>query len=186
MILAKQRQEPDVLYGKLRDLNATGLVKQYPDKQKTMMAPGDILYSSKGLSTFLVGHVGMVGKDYHIYHSHPQGGFFDPLPAYLSRHKFGTELIVLRPVKGAEAAAEWVLVAISLVKRYVFHPKLDVITYNYCSKFIWQAFWYTGYGDLTGRNLHDTKLAWIYPLNLKQSCLLTPITTLTLSSKQSS
>ncbi|SDM48701.1 hypothetical protein [Sediminibacillus halophilus] len=142
--------------------------KMYPGT-KIAMEPGDILYSAKGMSTFMVGHVGMVGHDQLVYHSHPKGGFYEELAVYLSRHKFGTELTIYRPVRGAEDAAQWVGDHITRIKRYIFDPRLNTLATNYCSKFIWQAFWYSGYGDVTGRKRQDKQLAWIYPMTIKQA-----------------
>ncbi|WP_186575960.1 hypothetical protein [Aquibacillus kalidii] len=134
-----------------------------------MLKPGDVLYSSKGWSTFLVGHVGMVGPDLRIYHSHPRGAFADSIAGYLSRHKFGGKMVVFRPKKGAVEAAEWVSKQIINVRKYVFHPNLDNIDFNYCSKFIWQAFWFTLEADITGINLSKRKVKWIFPYKLKRS-----------------
>lgn len=143
--------------------------KPYYPGTSERMQPGDVIYSSKGWSTFLAGHAGIVGHDYKMYHSHPQGGFADTLPAYLSRHKFGSTLTVLRPKEGNEEAAEWVMNNVWLVEKYFFDLRLDNVYTNYCTKFIWQAFWHSGCGDITSRNLTINKLAWIYPLGIKEA-----------------
>lgn len=134
-----------------------------------ILVPGDILYSSKGWSTFLVGHVGIVGEDMAIHHSHPRGGFSDTLLGYLSRHKFGGTITVYRPKTGARKAANWAQSNITRVGRYIFHRKLDNLYANYCSKFIWQAFWYSDAGDITDRGLTATKKSWVCPFHIKQS-----------------
>ncbi|WP_053217959.1 hypothetical protein [Virgibacillus senegalensis] len=154
-------------YGDLGRINAAD-ENVYPGTNITM-EPGDILYSAKGMSTFLVGHVGMVGHDQLIYHSHPKGGFYEKLPVYLSRHKFGTVLTVFRPVYGASAAAQWVTDNVGRIQRYIFDPRLNTISTNYCSKFLWQSFWYTGIGDITGRHRHGKQWAWIYPFMIKKA-----------------
>lgn len=148
----------------------------YPNN-KEIVTPGDILYSSKGWSTFLVGHVGIVGPDLRIYHSHPRGGFADSLPGYLSRHKFGGEMTVFHPNQGALEAATWASEHIHQIQKYIFHPFLWDIKYNYCSKFLWQAFWYTGENDVTGRNLTGKSKNWVYPYNIKYSPFLEMKTT---------
>ncbi|WP_095742925.1 hypothetical protein [Sediminibacillus massiliensis] len=155
------------------------LQKKQPEDQaacypgtKTSIVPGDVLYSSKGLSTFLVGHAGILGPDLMVYHSHPKGGFRDTLPIYLSRHKYGSDITVFRPVSGADQAAAWAAGNVDKIRRYLFHPRLDNISYNYCSKFIWQAFWYTGMGDLTAKGMTDEVVRWIYPYQIKKSNLL--------------
>ncbi|WP_138420128.1 hypothetical protein [Aquibacillus sediminis] len=140
----------------------------YPQTNEPIV-PGDILYSSKGWSTFLVGHVGIVGPDLLIYHSHPRGGFAESLRAYLSRHKFGGTLTVFRPRVGAEEAAMWAQNNIPYVKRYLFDPKLNNVSHNYCSKFVWQAFWYAQSWDITSRKLTDKRKRWVYPANIKYS-----------------
>lgn len=133
------------------------------------MFPGDIIYSSKGWSTFLVGHAGIVGVDYKVHHAHPLGGFSESLAAYLSRHKFGAIITVFSPLTGGPEAARWAGENIQKMNKYAFHPILSNQQVNYCTKFVWQAFWYTGTGDISNRKLSDKKTTWIYPGNLKQS-----------------
>ncbi len=140
---------------------------------KLELAPGDILYSSKGWSTFLVGHVAIVGPRLNIHHSHPKGGFSETVDRYLTRHKFGGTMTILRPRKGALEAADWAARNIEQVTSYLFHPRLDTIHHNYCSKFIWQAFWYASNIDMTSRKLAAHKQNWVYPYNIKHSWLLT-------------
>ncbi|WP_226037174.1 hypothetical protein [Aquibacillus saliphilus] len=140
----------------------------YPQTNQVITA-GDILYSSKGWSTFLVGHVGIVGPDLAVHHSHPRGGFTDSLKAYLSRHKFGGVMTVYRPRKGAEHAAIWASENIEIVNKYIFHPYLDNIASNYCSKFIWQAFWFSQSVDITSRRLSGKSKNFVYPMNIKAS-----------------
>ncbi|WP_153463724.1 hypothetical protein [Sediminibacillus terrae] len=166
-MLPFSKRSIDFAYADLGQLHMSG-EQLYPGT-KIAMKPGDVLYSAKGRSTFMVGHVGMVGHDRLVYHSHPKGGFYEGLAVYLSRHKFGTDLTIFRPMRGAEDAARWAGDHICEIKRYVFDPRLDTLATNYCSKFIWQAFWYAGYGDMTGRERHDGKLAWIYPMMIKQA-----------------
>lgn len=144
------------------------IYRTYPQTNEPIL-PGDILYSSKGWSTFLVGHVGIIGPDLAVYHSHPRGGFADSLAGYLSRHKFGGTMTVFRPKIGADLAAIWAQANIGYVQRYLFHPKLDNVSHNYCSKFVWQAFWYAVNKDLTSRRLTDQKKTWVYPSSIKRS-----------------
>ncbi|MDC3418121.1 hypothetical protein [Aquibacillus salsiterrae] len=150
-----------------------------------VVQPGDILYSSKGWSTFLVGHVGIVGEDLRIYHSHPRGAFADSLPSYISRHKFGGALTLLRPKQGGLAAAVWARENIKMVEKYIFHPALDNIGANYCSKFIWQAFFATDVGDITGWRLANTQKHWIFPFQVKNSSSLEPILLVSIEQKSS-
>lgn len=166
MIFPKQKEGSYLPFNQLFKLLASPAC--YPGTE-VLIEPGDILYSSKGWSTFLMGHISMVGQDYRIYHAHPAGGLTDRLPNYLSRHKFGTTITVLRPKKQAQAAAEWAMNNVGLVKRYFFDPRIGKMEFNYCTKFIWQAFWHSGCGDITGRNLTPKKIGWIYPLMMKHS-----------------
>ncbi|MRH44083.1 hypothetical protein GH741_15680 [Aquibacillus halophilus] len=159
--------------------STTNSIKTYPQTNE-LITPGDILYSSKGWSTFLVGHVGIVGPDLSIHHSHPSGGYSDSLPGYLSRHKFGGDIIVFRPKIGASQAAEWAVKNIGAVNKYIFHLHLDNIALNYCSKFIWQAFWFSQSVDITSRNLSHRSKNWVYPMNIKSSWNLEVVTTINL------
>ncbi|WP_117168326.1 hypothetical protein [Paraliobacillus sediminis] len=107
------------------------------------LQPGDIIYSSKSFSTFLVGHCSIVGHDNKIYHSHPKGAFADTLKQYISRHPYGGRLTLIRPLRGGEESASWAQGNIKHVTRYSFHPHLNNIQMNYCSKFVWQAYWFS-------------------------------------------
>lgn len=137
--------------------------------------PGDIIYSTKSLSTFLVGHCGIVGHDKRIYHSHPKGAFADTLPKYIARHKFNGKIVIFRPRHSEEKLATWAEQNIQDIKSYFFHPKLVNKKSNYCSKFVWQAYWYCFGEDLTGRNLTDKKRTWIFPHVLKRASSLNNI-----------
>ncbi|MFC3041017.1 hypothetical protein ACFOGI_12280 [Virgibacillus xinjiangensis] len=124
--------------------------------------PGDILYSHKiARSSFLVGHEGIVGQDYRIYHVNTRGdyGHADSLPAYLSRHRRGERLTILRfeNKESALHAASWAAGNIGRVKRYRYTLSLKDITKNYCSKFIWQSFYY---GTEESVDLTRSGLSW--------------------------
>lgn len=184
MIFSKQKDGSPMQFDELYKLDIPSAKKEnYYPQTKVKMEPGDILYSAKGWSTFLVGHVGMVGKDYKIYHSHPQGGFADRLPNYLSRHKFGTTLTVLRPQSNGREAAEWAANNVGLVKRYFFDPRIGGMKWNYCTKFIWQAFWHSGSGDITNRNLNIKSIGWIYPFRIKKTTFFEEKAVILLGSK---
>lgn len=168
MILSQPKEDHYLPFNQLYTMPVPTPGKEafYPGTNVSMQ-PGDVLYSSKGWSTFLAGHAGVVGKDLKLYHSHPKGGFADELPNYLSRHKFGTTLTVLRPKENGEKAAEWTANNIALVKKYLFDPRLGGVEINYCTKFIWQAFWHSGSGDITGRGRTIKSISWIYPIAIK-------------------
>ncbi|QHZ58100.1 hypothetical protein M655_021945 [Brevibacillus sp. NSP2.1] len=143
---------------------------QYPGTN-TDMKPGDVLYSKKSFSTFFVGHVAIVGPDYDIIHVHPKGPWFvEDIDYYVSRFRDGDKIEVLRPRSGASKAAKWAINHIDDVKKYYFNMDLDNIELSYCSKFIWQAFYY-GYNlDITGMGLTDrSRATHIYPNDVRDS-----------------
>lgn len=184
MIFPKQKEDHYLPFQQLYKMAppSPGDEAFYPNTE-VKMEPGDVIYSSKGWSTFLAGHAGIIGKDLKIYHSHPKGGFADSLPGYLSRHKFGTSLTVLRPKKDGQKAAEWAKNNVGLVERYFFDPRLGGIAINYCTKFIWQAFWHSGSGDITGRGRTIKSLSWIYPIAIKETDFFEEKTTIRLGPK---
>ncbi|WKL02421.1 hypothetical protein Q0F98_40755 [Paenibacillus amylolyticus] len=112
------------------------------------MQVGDILYSSKSNeSTYFVGHVGIVGSDYKIYHVTParNGGAASDMTSYVRLHKSGEKLSIYTPRDGRGVkAAAWAKSNYSRATKYLINPldKLSVMTPNYCSKFLWQAFYY--------------------------------------------
>jgi len=112
-----------------------------------LMIPGDILYSHKyAFSSFFVGHTAIVGENFRIYHVNrwQPFGHSDSMPIYLSRHKQGEKLTVLRHDREQEArrAARWAMEKYDQIKRYVYFRDLRDIENNYCSKFVWQAFYF--------------------------------------------
>ncbi|WP_338553468.1 hypothetical protein [Paenibacillus sp. KS-LC4] len=119
-----------------------------------VVSPGDVIYSSKGWQTFFVGHVAIVGDDGKIYHSTPavaSGGVGESLTAYLSRFDSGTTLDVyvykgssVGPYLERGKAGKWARENVSKITEYSFtsNLKMSVISSNYCTKFIWQSFYY--------------------------------------------
>lgn len=152
------------------------IVHFYP-KTNIRMVPGDILYSHKyALSSFLVGHTAIVGKNFRIYHVNrwEPFGHADSMPIYLSRHKKGEKLTILRYDYRLEAeqAAEWAMLNINRVKRYRYFRDLQGITNNYCSKFIWQAYYFgtKGRADLFPSRNKKYKgyiMPGLFPRNLR-------------------
>lgn len=123
----------------------------YPGSNVIMRA-GDIVYSSKsfGSSTAIVGHVGIVGSDLNVYHVNPaagNAGKSDGIYAYSSRHGKGETIKVYRSAHGVKAA-EWAKNNYASISTYYIpwaswdNFKLGSLDPNYCSKFIWQAFYY--------------------------------------------
>ncbi|GGM33386.1 hypothetical protein GCM10011351_19280 [Paraliobacillus quinghaiensis] len=148
-----------------------------PIKTTIPIQPGDIIYSSKSLSTLLVGHCAIVGQDYHIYHSHPKGAFSDTLKQFISRHKNKGKITLLRSPHGAEIIAKWAQENICEVQNYLFHPQLGNKKMNYCSKFIWQAYWHALEEDITGNDLTIKSIKLIRTPYIRHSPYLTEIGT---------
>ncbi|RDW16816.1 hypothetical protein [Oceanobacillus chungangensis] len=144
-------------------------VPLYPDTTIKML-PGDVLYSHKlAFSSVIVGHVGMVGEDCRIYHVNRWGnkGHADRMSVYLSRHKKGEKLTILRfsDKKIAKEAACWAKANIGSIEAYKYTRDLADIKINYCSKYIWQAYYFgtTLNVDLLGNNLDAEKKRYITP-----------------------
>lgn len=154
----------------MKQLKKTGdPIYLYPDTS-TPMIPGDVLYShKKAFSSFLVGHVGLIGEDYRIYHVNRWGnkGHADSMPIYLSRHKKGEKLTILRFANQtiAKEAASWAKANIGIIEVYKYTRNLADIKLNYCSKFIWQAYYFgtNRNVDLLGNSLHSEKKRYITP-----------------------
>lgn len=109
------------------------------------MQRGDILYSSIGRSTYFVGHVVIVGSDWMMKESipgWPSGHSLSP-EQFWHRHQKGDRITILRTPRGAKQAAEWARDAIANVKHYnLLNYNMHSIAYNYCSKFVMQAFYF--------------------------------------------
>ncbi len=119
------------------------------------MQPGDLIYTTATVSTFLVGHIGIVGPDYAVYHSHPYGpGKRDSLQAYISNFNSGDPFTVLRVRNGGGLqAGTWAKNNINRLKSYSFNIYTDNVADNYCSKFVWQAYWYGVNRDISDTNV---------------------------------
>jgi len=159
----------------------------YPGSN-VIIKEGDVLYSTKSLdsSTLLVGHVGIVGSDMKVYHVNPvdegagTGGKADALYTYFNRHGKGEETIkVYRATHGRKAAA-WAKDNYSKATKYSIPVfgwedfKLGTISTNYCSKFIWQAFYYGNNNtDYIIGHFTPSKEAYITPSQIIKSKELT-------------
>lgn len=149
---------------------------------------GDVLYSSKALggSTKIVGHVGIMGPDYRIYHVNPvtdknqgEGGKRDTIYNYQRRHDPGESIAVYRATHGRNAAY-WAQDNYSSVTNYYIpwaswdNFQLKTINPNYCSKFIWQAFYYGNYNtDYIIGYYTPNKEAFVTPSQIIDSDILT-------------
>ncbi|WP_289143066.1 hypothetical protein [uncultured Brevibacillus sp.] len=118
------------------------------------VSTGDLIYSSKGWSSYFAGHVAIIGDDGKVYHSTPavsSGGIGETLDSYLSRYPSGEYFEVLRFEKKTPGpylepinAGKWARNNVSKIQSYTIAGgyKLGDITKNYCSKFMWQAYYF--------------------------------------------
>ncbi|TPG70519.1 hypothetical protein EEL32_11485 [Brevibacillus laterosporus] len=139
---------------------AQALAASYPGSTITISA-GDILYSSKGWQTAFAGHTSIVGTDGKIYHSTPavaSGGIGESVSSYFSRFTSGTKVEIYRfspprsgPYLQPINAAKWAKKNVGKIQKYdiVGGGNYRDITKNYCSKFLWQAYYFGGGVDLS-------------------------------------
>lgn len=162
--LTTLNQEVDLIVNPLAVDN-----ENYYPGTKTFLKPGDVIYSSKTFlsSTKIVGHVAIVGPDYYIYHVNPSGsvaGKRDTLTQYRGRHDTGEKLKVYRPSSGGEKAATWAKNNYGSAINYkLSNLSVKVIKDNYCSKFLWQAFYYGSGYDVSGSGYTDSFTGWVLP-----------------------
>ncbi|TCT17550.1 hypothetical protein EDD68_12920 [Melghiribacillus thermohalophilus] len=137
------------------------------------MEPGDVLVSPKNWSsTKFFGHVAIVGDDYYIYHSHPyeDGGVKDTVNEFMSRHGQGDTIEIYKPRKGASDAGVWAANNYDENSNYTLtNHDLGDIANNYCSKFVWQAFWFGAGFDLLNQGLTDEDSEIITPSEIENS-----------------
>lgn len=131
----------------------------YPGTNVTMRI-GDVLYSTKTLggSSQIVGHVGIVNSNFKVVHvTLPvNGGTVDNMANYMWRHGAGETIKVYRPKNGRGVeAAKWAVYNYKRATEYLIQldSPLDTLTPNYCSKFMWQAFYYGEGIDITDRGM---------------------------------
>lgn len=157
----------------------------YPGSNVSMKT-GDILYSSKSLaaSTLIVGHVGIVGSDLNVYHVNPvdgNAGKSDGIYAYAGRHDPGETIRIYRPIHNyGVKAAEWAKNNYASISTYYIpwkswdNFKLGSLDPNYCSKFIWQAFYFgNNKTDPIIGYYNENKEAYVTPIQIINSSELT-------------
>ncbi|BFH11394.1 hypothetical protein WDD9_005261 [Paenibacillus melissococcoides] len=147
----------------------------YPGTREAVKA-GDVIFSPKGKSTFFVGHVAIVGTDGYIYHAYPNkdGKRRDSVNNYFNLFDSGNEFKVLRPKKpkslNPDKAAEMAEAIYKVIEKYnVMDINLNNFADNYCSKLIWQAYFFTSWTDITNQDLEYNSQAWIYPNDIRDS-----------------
>jgi len=140
------------------------------------MKVGDVLYSTKALgsSSAIVGHTGIVNSDFKVVHvTLPvNGGTIDNMTGYMYRHGEGETIKVYRPRDGMGVnAAKWATYNYSSVKEYLIQiaSTLGSISPNYCSKFVWQAFYFGEGIDICNKNLNANTLGFVTPGNVTDS-----------------
>ncbi|TKH41896.1 hypothetical protein C1I60_21550 [Paenibacillus terrae] len=170
----------DSLIGPYAEIGPT-----YPGTNVSMRI-GDILYSTKTLggSSKIVGHVGIVNSNFNVIHVTPgeNGGVIDNLTAYMARYGKGETIKVYRPRDGRGVnAAKWVTNNYSRVNEYFINPfsKLSTTSPNYCSKFIWQAFYYGEGFDFVGTHSSADVIGFVIPAEVTISSNFVYITSFT-------
>ncbi|MFA9558404.1 hypothetical protein ACERII_13940 [Evansella sp. AB-rgal1] len=116
----------------------------YPGTNIKMKA-GDVLYSSKGLDTYLVGHVGIVDANGQVIHMMKNGGMKrESISAYSSNFKYTIYQAKVEN-NGYKAAQN----ATSLYNNYRSSASYTLTTTltrpkdkQYCTKLVWQAYYY--------------------------------------------
>ncbi|WP_018887136.1 hypothetical protein [Paenibacillus massiliensis] len=162
--------------------NLEGLIEPYAEigpkypGTSVAMRIGDVLYSTKtfGSTTQIVGHVGIVNSNFKVVHVTPavNGGKVDNFSDYLDRHDPGETIRVYRPRDGRGVeAARWATYNYTRVTNYFINPValMGTISPNYCSKFIWQAFYYGEGIDLFGGGNFPHLPGFVTPSNVISS-----------------
>lgn len=157
----------------MKDIRQSDGAAPYYPGTKIVMIPGDVLYSHKtAISSLVVGHSGIVGEDFRIYHVNRWGrfGHADKMSVYLSRHKPGEKLTILRYefAEDASKAARWAKQHIQDVEKYAYTRDLTDYRKNYCSKFVWQAFYFGSKVDLTSYAAKRPLNRFIKPFQIYQ------------------
>jgi len=156
----------------------------YPGSN-TEVKPGDVIYSSKSIGTFYVGHIGIVGPDYYVYHSHANRTHTDggkkareQLVPYLNFQSAAANVRVLRAVNTKIDVVNVANAALSIfrkIQRYDFDINLNKSDPSYCSKFVWQAYWFATGLDCTNKGYTHYTQDWVLPSELKNSSFFKPI-----------
>ncbi|MEX3624938.1 hypothetical protein [Viridibacillus arvi] len=148
----------------------------YPNSNLEMY-PGDVLYTSKGWSTGLVGHTAIVGTDFRIMEvlTGTPAGRPTLASSFFGRHDPGDKITVLRATSGASGAATWATKNVSSAQSYnLLSHNIDNIGSNYCSKFVAQAFYHG-----SNVSLVSSINSLILPSEIKSSSKLRVIATIT-------
>jgi len=157
----------------------------YPGTSVTM-TPGDVLSSPKSWSsTKFLGHVAIVGPKNEVIHSHPVEDrvVVESVSSFASRHA-STDVIEIYRAKSSSAAttaASWAYNNASKSTNYSLTAGYYDIVNNYCSKWVWQAFYLSSakydlvFGTQMDRDISDGLGVPITPSGLKSSSKLTKV-----------
>ncbi|TCI46451.1 hypothetical protein EVJ27_06000 [Exiguobacterium sp. SH3S2] len=125
--------------------NSGGSIK-YPNSNITVRT-GDILISSKSWdATNFVGHVAIVGNDLRVKEVLPTNPSRNVTLATHLAAQSGYPVKIYRHSSSAASsrASTWATNNISKVNYYIFTTTLSGVSWNYCSKFVYQAYKQTG------------------------------------------
>lgn len=125
------------------------------------LRPGDLMYSGKNKHTWGVGHVAIVGTDGLVRHVIPYGKQTNTIDTYF-RNFVRVSVYRHRDEQLAYEAAEMSALLYEEIESYSLHPSLRNIKKNYCTKYIWQSFYYSRGKDLLW-NMSDHYLFIISP-----------------------
>lgn len=152
----------------------------YPRSSEQAKA-GDVLKCGKGLDTFFVGHVGILGEGLDVHHCLPGNdpGVTESLSSFIrSFTQYGTVDVyryspgrgqLMGPFLQPLQAARWADRNINAVKEYnLANFRMGDVSRNYCSKFVWQSY-YLGANTCiekcySGRAMHSNSLD-IFPVS---------------------
>lgn len=167
-----------------------GLIEPYAEigpaypGTNVQMKIGDVLYSTKtfGTTTKIVGHVGIVDSNFKVVHVTPavDGGVIDNFTNYMNRHDPRETIVVMRPINGmGVGAARWANYNYMYINDYYIEPlaKLGTLNPNYCSKFLWQAFYFGEGIDINNVNNTPDLRGFITPSNFLNSPYFVRLTT---------
>nr|WP_256439801.1 MULTISPECIES: YiiX/YebB-like N1pC/P60 family cysteine hydrolase [unclassified Exiguobacterium] len=156
------------------DIDEDGTVKpgetvRYPHST-IIVKSGDVLVSDKSWdATKFVGHSAIVGSDFLVREvlTGSTPGKTRSLSTHLTNQSGGTVKIYRHSNTTARAeAGQWAVNNVNKVTSYRFSTNLKDVSYNYCSKFVWQAFNKNGYTagylsnvSLVGLDTHG----YVYP-----------------------
>lgn len=114
---------------------------------------GDVLHCAKGKDSYFVGHVGIVGENFRVFHcvpDHDNPGRSDRLSFFVDHFTQHDYIDVYRYSPGGMGpylqplqAARWADHTVGIIREYnLFNFRMGDVTGNYCSKFLWQCYYF--------------------------------------------